>query len=48
MFTLIRFIKKVSKFGKVRRIVEIPKEYYKVVKAGQKVIIEIEDKRELQ
>jgi len=40
---MIRFIKKVSKFGKIRRVVEIPKDYYKVIKVGQNVIIEFED-----
>lgn len=41
MFTMIRFIKKVSKFGKVRRVVEIPKDYYDVIEVGDKVTIMI-------
>lgn len=40
---MIRFIKKVSRFGKIRRIVEIPKDYYKFIKIGKEVIIEMPD-----
>lgn len=38
---MIRFIKKVSKFGKIRRVIEVPRDYYKVIKVGQKVIVEV-------
>ena len=36
---MIKIRKTVTKMGKVRRIVEIPKEYYDVVRAGDKVTI---------
>lgn len=39
MFTMIQIRKTVTKFGKVRRVVEIPKEYYDVIQAGDKVTI---------
>jgi len=35
--------KKVTKHGKVRRIVEIPQDYYDVVRVGDKVTIIIND-----
>jgi len=41
---MIRFIKKVSKFGKIRRIIEVPKDYYNVVKVGDNVIVEVKEK----
>ena len=36
---MIRIRKTVTKMGKIRRIVEIPKDYYDVIEAGAKVTI---------
>ncbi len=35
----IIFRKTVTRFGKVRRIIEIPKDYYDVIQVGNKVIV---------
>jgi len=40
---MIRFKKTVSKFGKIRRVIEVPKDYYDIIKVGSKVIIEVKD-----
>lgn len=41
---MLRFKKTVTKQG-IRRFVEIPKDYYDVIKAGDKVIITVNDKK---
>lgn len=43
MTNKLRFKKTVTKHGKVRRIVEIPSEYYKVINVGDQVTIEVKD-----
>jgi len=41
---MLRIRKKITKQG-IRRFVEIPKDYYDVVKSGDKVTIIINDKK---
>lgn len=44
---MLRFKKKVSSFGKKRRIIEVPRDYYNIIKLGDVVIIEAnENKKE--
>lgn len=38
---LLRFKKKVTKYGVKRRIIEVPKDYYTVLQVGDEVIIEV-------
>ena len=42
---MFRIIKKVTKQG-IRRFVEIPKDYYDIIKAGDKVTLIIPDKKD--
>jgi len=46
MTKMIRFKKTVTSMGKVRRFVEIPAEYYKIIQTGDQVTIEAKDKDE--
>lgn len=41
---MFKIIKKVTKQG-IRRFIEIPKDYYDVIKAGDKVTLIIPDKK---
>lgn len=46
MYTMLKIRKKVTKMGKIRRIIEIPKDYYDVIKVGDKVTILINEKED--